>query len=261
MPDEPAVNSQTVLYPDEASKEMIDAGVFYGRSKSRTNPKMKQYVLTNRGGIEIIDLAKTQEGLSRAVDFLKEKVKNGELVLLVGAQPSAQDEVAKVGKELGIPYVANRWLGGTITNFRVISGRIAYWKKLQSDRISGALEKYTKKERLTIERELKRLDKLLSGLETLEREPDVLLVIDPAVHATAVREANRRHIPVIALASVDSDPDLVAYPVVGNTKSRKSIQWFVGKIGAAMREGFALRREETAKSEKGEDEKPKTDER
>ncbi len=241
MPEEVITASQTVAYPEEASREMIEAGVFYGRKKSKTNPKMKPYVLTNRGGIEIINLAKTSEGLEKALAFLREKVQKGALVLLVGMQPAAEEEIMRLARKFEMPYVTNRWAGGTITNFKIVSKRIEYFKKLRSDFASDALLKYTKKERLMLEKEMNRLKELFGGLEHLTKEPDVLIAIDPNLHSTAVREANRLKIPVIALANVDSDPDLIDYLVSGNDNARKSIQWFLGKVEGAIDEGMKLK--------------------
>jgi len=236
-----AQNSQAITYPDEASREMIEAGVFCGRKKSKTNPKMKEYVLANRGGIEIINLTKTAEAMDKAAGFLKEKVKSGGLLLVVGTQPPAEESVLKLAGKFNLPYVVTRWAGGTITNFKIISKRIEYLKKLRSDLASGALDKYTKKERLMLEKELGRLVELFGGLENLTSEPGVLVVVDPKLHDTAVREANRLKIPVVALANVDADPDAVAYLVPGNDRSCKSISWFLGKVESAIEEGMALR--------------------
>lgn len=247
MSDETILTSQAITYPEEASREMIDAGVFYGRKKSKTNPKMKPYVLTNRGGIEIINLAKTSEGLEKAMAFLREKVQKGALLLLVGMQPAAEEGIIRVAQKFQIPYVTNRWAGGTITNFKIVSKRIEYFKKLRSDFASGALEKYTKKERLILEKEMNRLKELFGGLEHLIKEPDILIAIDPNLHSTAVREANRLKIPVIALANVDSDPDLIDHLVSGNDNGRKSIQWFLEKVEAAIEEGIKLKAIATAK--------------
>lgn len=239
MPEEAVISPNT--YPDAASEEMIEAGLFYGRKKSKTNPKMKSYVLVNRGGLEIINLEKTLAGLNTALAFLKEKVKTGGLVLFVGTQPAAQQGIEKLAEEFAMPYVTNRWLGGTVTNYKILSKRVEYLKKLRADLKSGALDKYTKKERLDMEKEMKRLESLMGGLENLSHEPNVFVVVDPNLHMTAVREANRLKIPVIALANVDSDPDMLEYPVVGNNKSVKSIDWFFGKVREAMKEGIAER--------------------
>lgn len=233
-------------YPREASKEMIEAGLFYGRKKSKTNPKMKPYVLASRAGIEIINLAKTAEAIDKACGFLKEKVRLGGLVLLVGTQPAAEEEILKLASKFGLPYVNQGWSGGTLTNFKIISKRVEYLKKLRRDFASGALDKYTKKERVDLEKEMKRLEELFGGLENLAKEPDVLVMIDPNLHLTALREARRLKIPIIALSNVDCDPDLVDYLVPGNDKARKSIGWFLSKIESAIEDGLATRSREAA---------------
>jgi small subunit ribosomal protein S2 len=235
MPEEPLV------YPSEASREMIDAGVFYGRKKSKTNPKMRQFVLANRGGVEIINLQKTGDALDGALGFIKEKMRGNCLALFVGTEPAAEVAIVRLAKKFNFPYVTFRWVGGAITNFKIIAKRIEYLKKLRSDFASRVLEKYTKKERLELEREMKRLEELMGGLENLSREPDLLVMVDPIMHHTALREARRKKIPVVAFANVDADPDDVDYLVPGNDKAKKSIEWFFEKVEKAMDEGVAMR--------------------
>ncbi len=208
---------------------MIDAGVFYGRKKSKTHPKMKQFILGNRNGIEIVNLLKTKELLEKALQFLKDKAASGAAMLFVATQPPA-GEAVKAAAELGIPVVNARWLGGTLTNFKIIQSRIEYFRKLKSDWGKGAFEKYTKKERLGIERELKRLEELFSGVENMTALPEVVIMIDANLHHTALREAKHMNIPVVALVNTDSDPTAVDWPVVGNARAKTSIDWFVGKV-------------------------------
>ena len=220
---------------------MIEAGVFYGRRKSKTNPKMRQFILTNRGGIEVINLEKTGEKLDAAMAFVKEKIRNGGLPLLVGTAPATESLVKKLADEFSFPYVILRWIGGTITNFKIISRRVEYLKKLRADLASGALEKYTKKERLEMEREVKRLEEMMGGLENMPREPELVIIVDPTTHTTAVREARMKRIPVVALANVDADPDVIDYIVPGNDKTRMSVAWFLGNVEKAIQEGIAER--------------------
>ena len=237
MVEEPAVQLKPEeLYPDPVFKEMVEAGVFFGRKKSRTNPKIKSFILTNRSGIEIVNLGKTMEVLEKTTVFLRDKVRNGALVLFVATQPPAEGAV-ELAKEFGYPVVTRRWLGGTLTNFGIISKRIEYFKKLKSDWAANAFEKYTKKERVMIEKELGRLNELMAGLEPLTQIPDVMVVIDPNLHITAVREARHLKVPVIAFANTDSDPDMLNFPVVGNNKGRVSINWFLSKLRVAIEEG------------------------
>jgi small subunit ribosomal protein S2 len=209
-------------YPAEASREMMDAGVFYGRKKSKTNPKMKQFVIANRGGIEIINLQKTEEAMTVASAFVTEKVGKNGMVLFVATIPAAEATIMGLAKKFEFPYVTGRWVGGTLTNFKNIAKRVEYMKKLRTDFAAHALDKYTKKERLEMEREMNRLQELVGGLE-------------------AMREAIVKKIPVVALANVDANPDAIDYLVPGNDKAKLSIEWFLGKIEAAIEEGMKAR--------------------
>jgi len=238
-------DNQAAAYPmanvSETSREMIDAGVFYGRKKSKTNPKMRGFVIANRGGIEVINLEKTEEALSRATAFITEKVRNGGFALFVATEPAAEASIVAIAKKFGMPYVSNRWVGGTITNLKIIGARVDHLKKLRTDLASGALDKYTKKERVEIDREIHRLEELMGGLETMTREPDLFIVIDSNLHSTAIREAQVKKIPIVALANVDADPDVIDYLVPGNDKAKKSIEWFLKKVEAAIESGVKLR--------------------
>ncbi|MBI4085648.1 MAG: 30S ribosomal protein S2 [Candidatus Liptonbacteria bacterium] len=268
------------LYSGERFKELIEAGVFFGRKRTKTNPRMRPYILVTRNEMEIINLEKTLEGLEQALLFLKEKIRGGGSarstgsadspqggslqpgsgqarqasspqggnILLVGTQPQAVEGVVKLAKEFNMPFVTARWLGGLLTNFKIISKRNDYYKKLKDDLRTGGLEKYTKKERLGFEREIRRLEELFGGLENYLALPDALLMIDPNIHMTAVREAKRLKIPIIAYVNTDIDPDLAEYSVIGNTKARKSVNWFLEKAAEAMREAKALHSAEPKES-------------
>jgi small subunit ribosomal protein S2 len=240
MPEDVIVQNSSAQSA-EGSREMMDAGVFYGRKKSKTNPKMRTFVSENRGGIEIINLVKTEEYMANAAAFIKEKVRNNALILLVGTEPSAEASVKEVAIRLGMPYVTTRWVGGAITNFKIISKRVEHLKQLRTDLASGALNKYTKKERLDMEREMTRLEELMGGLELMTKEPDVIIIIDTILHHTALAEAIVKKIPVVALANVDANPDSIDYIVPGNDKAKKSIEWFLRNVEKAVREGMAAR--------------------
>jgi len=235
-------DEQNQMYPAEASREMMDAGVFYGRKKSKTNPKMRQFILANRGGIEIINLQKSSDMMDRAAGFIKEKVRDNSLVLFVGTTPAAEPGITEIAKKFNMPYVTMRWVGGAITNFRIIAKRVEHMKKLRTDLASGSLvDKYTKKERLELEREMIRLEELMGGLENLTREPDLLVIIDPVFHHTALAEARKKNIPVVAFANVDADPDVLDYLVPGNDKAKRSVDWFLEKVTKAAEEGVSMR--------------------
>lgn len=236
MPDEVEKQEENIVM-DEATKEMADAGVFYGRIKAKTNPRMKPFILANRNGVEIINVDKTTEMLGEAAAFLKKKASEGARILLLGTQPGAHAVIKQLAGEFGYPVVTRRWLGGTLTNFRVITKRVEYWKKLKSDLIEGKFKSYTKKEQLEFQKEADRLDETLTGLENLTGRPEVLMVVDPVMHRTAVLEASRLGIPTVAYMNTDGAPEMVTIAVPGNTKARTSIEWFLTKIGEALREG------------------------
>ena len=230
------------MYPGEASREMIDAGVFYGRKKTKTNPKMRPFVFANRAGIEIINLQKTADALEKAVEFIKETISKGkELGIVVGTEPAAESATRALADRFSFPYVTGRWVGGTITNFPIISKRVEHMKKTRTGLASGAFESYTKKERLDMDREVKRLEILMGGLENLSREPDFMIVVNPIVNITAVREARRRKIPIVAFANVDADPDMIDHLVPGNDKAKLSISWFMEKMEKAIEEGMKMK--------------------
>lgn len=230
-------NSTADLFPEDSLKEAVDAGVFYGRKKSKTHPKMRPYILTNRGGVEIINLYKTLEKIEEICDVVKSKVSAGGTLLLVGTQPAAFQAVAKLAKEFDFPYVVSRWLGGTLTNFKIISKRIDYFKKLKANMQSGGFDKYTKKERAKIESEIEKLEEVLGGLEGMTCLPDLVLIVDSNLHMTAVKEARKVKVPVVTFANVDTNPADLDYFVVGNNKAKKSVEWFLAKIEGAVREG------------------------
>lgn len=224
---------------DNASvlEEMAKAGVLYGRKKSKTNPKMFQYIQGVRNGIEIFDLTQTLSLLEMASASLKELSQKGGKILLVGTQPAAKEIIKSMADKFSFPYVAGRWLGGTLTNFKTLSGRIAHYIKLKNDRATGSLEKYTKKERLGFDREIARMENLFGGLETMDRLPDVLLIVDGTLHEIAIREANRLGIPVIAIMNSDGNPEAVKWLITANSFSKTSIQWIMERLTKAIEEG------------------------
>lgn len=217
--------------------EMMGVGLMYGHKKSKTNPKFKKYIFTVRNGIEIIDLAQTLSALESAVEFLKNKISNKGLVLVVASQSAAKEAVKNLSEKFDFAYINDRWIGGLLTNFRVLSQRIEYFKKTQSDFEKGAFEKYTKKERLMINRNIQRMEKMFSGLKNLIKLPDAILIIDPSLkgHVAAVREAKRTGIPLVAILDSDDNPDLIDYPIPANDHAKTSIDWIVNRIADRLR--------------------------
>jgi len=223
--DVPAENLETI-------REMMKAGLMYGHKKSKTNPKFRRYIYANRNGIEIIDLAHTFSALETAIEFLKNQLKEGKSILLVATQPAAKEAVENLAKKFNFSCINERWIGGLLTNFKVISQRLEYFKKIQSDLEKGEFDKYTKKERVMINRNIFRMRKIFTGLENLTRLPDIIFVIDPSLkgHTTAIREAKRVKIPVMAILDSDDDPDLVNFPIPANDHAKMSIDWMINKI-------------------------------
>ncbi len=217
-------------------EEMSKAGLFWGHQKSKTHPRMKAFIAATRNGIEIIDLSQTLEVWEKTAEAIKSKLGDNGVILLVGTTPSSRAAVEALAKKLNLPYVVERWLGGTLTNFKTLSKRIDYFKKLRADREAGKFDKYTKKERLDIDREIKKLTLKFSGIENMQRLPEIVFVADIPHHLTAVREAKRMNIPIVAIANTDADPRLVDYPIPANDRSRAGIEWILSKLEAAINE-------------------------
>ncbi len=220
-------------------EEMMRVGLFLGHKKSKTHPRMKSYVHMTRNGIEIIDISKTLESLNTALDFIKSKVSKGGSVMLVGTTPVARQVVKETAEKLGMPYVVERWLGGTLTNFKTLSKRISYFKKLKSDKASGKLDKYTKKERLDIDREIAKLETNFSGTENMEVLPQVMFVVDATHNMIAVKEAKKMRIPVVAMMNTDLNPEIIEYPVPCNDRTKEGIRWVMEKLAIAVLEAKA----------------------
>lgn len=216
-------------------KEMLEAGVFYGHKKTKTHPKMKPYIFSSRNNIEFIDLNATLLALDKVKDFLKEKISQGAVMLMVATQPAAQEIVENFAQKYNFPYVIQRWLGGTLTNFNIINQRITYYLDMKAKKEQGELDKYTKKERLRIGQELTKMGKVFGGLVNLKKLPDILFVIDTEEHRTAVKEANRLSIPVVAIMSTDCNPTTADYPIPANDHSKTAIEWIMKYLEPAFK--------------------------
>lgn len=210
--------------------QMAEAGVVYGHKKSKTHPRMKPYTSGTRNEIELIDPRATIAGLERAVQAIKEIRSKGEFILFIGTNPAAKGIIKEFATELKMPYVVSRWLGGTLTNFKVINARIRYYEDLKTKIAKGELGKYTKKEQLGFEKEIKKMEEFFVGLVPLDRLPGLLFLVDTNFHKTAVREARILKIPIVALIDTDDDPALTDYPIFGNDHSKKSIEWIISQI-------------------------------
>lgn len=223
---------------DYELEEMMKAGVHMGHAKSKNHPAMQPYIYGVRNTISIIDLTKTKEKLVQALKFIRETVSRGGAVLLVGTRPAARGVISDVAAKTGMPYFTERWIGGTLTNFKVISQRVEYMERLEKEKTSGEFEKYTKKERMKKEEEIVRLKKNFLGLRNLKKPPSVLFVVDINHDDTAIREANRMKIPIVASVDTNSNADLVGWPIPSNDDALPSVRYMVERIGGAIEEGL-----------------------
>jgi len=237
------------MSPVVTMKALLESGVHFGHRTNKWNPKMRPYIFTERNGIHIIDLQQTVKLLDDAYAFVRDTVSNGGTVLFVGTKRQAQDTIQDEAERCGMPYVNERWLGGTITNWFTIQKRIFELERLERMRDSGQLDLLTKKEGLLIERDIERLDKRLHGIRTMKRLPDILFVVDVMREETAVHEANLKEIPVIAMLDTNCDPKNVDYVIPSNDDAIRAIKLIVGKMADAVMEGKAIRSKEVEDEE------------
>lgn len=211
-------------------EEMAQAGVHFGHKTSRVHPKMKPYIQGAKNKIHIIDLKKTEEKLNEALKFIEDIIKEGQTLLLVGTKIQTKNLVKEIAQKCGFFYVNDRWLGGTITNFRTISKRIEYFKELEQKEKEGGFKKYTKKEKAKIEKKLKGLRIKFEGLKEMTRIPNVLFVLDMEKDAIAIREAKKKGLKIMAIADTSTDPDLVDYPIPANDDALSSVRYILEKV-------------------------------
>ncbi len=220
-------------------KELIEAGVHYGHRASRWNPKMRPFIYAKKNLIHIIDLRETIRGLLRARKYLAQVAAGGGVVLFVGTKRQASEIVKREAERCGMPYVNDRWLGGTLTNFRTIRSRFSRLEELEELLNSPEISQYSKKMQAALQREYRKMYRNLNGIRTLDRLPQCLVVVDPKKEHNAVREARKMGIVSIALIDTDSDPDEVDLPIPGNDDSIRSIQLILSKLADAILEGKA----------------------
>lgn len=220
-------------------KQMLEAGVHFGHQTRRWNPRMRPFIFTERHGIHILDLAQTVRRLDAALQQVRETVSAGQAVLFVGTKKQARDVIRTNAERCSMPYVTNRWLGGTLTNWSTISRRIEYLRDLEVRIASGEHEGLPKRERLRLEKQFIRMERAFGGISGLERLPGMIFVIDTKLEDIAVREANRTKIPIIAMCDTDANPDLIDYPVPSNDDAIRSIQLLTARIADAVLEGRA----------------------
>ncbi|HET9506907.1 MAG TPA: 30S ribosomal protein S2 [Gaiellaceae bacterium] len=233
-------------------RELLEAGVHFGHQTRRWNPKMKRFIFTERGGIYIIDLQQTSELLGEAYDFARNIAQRGGTILFVGTKKQAQDAVAQEASRVGMPYVANRWLGGLLTNWKTISDRISHLHELRRLKTEGQLDLLPAKERITMLAELEKLESNLGGVADLKRQPDAIFIVDLRKEQLAVREARRLGLPILALVDTNCDPDEADFVIPGNDDAIRSCSLIVRAIADGIAAGQTkVTEQEFAASENG----------
>jgi small subunit ribosomal protein S2 len=217
--------------------ELLKSGVHFGHQKSRWHPKMKPFIFTERSGVHIIDLEKTRIRLNEALEFVRELSSRGGTIVFIGTKKQAQSLVKKHAESCGSPYVINRWIGGLLTNFPIVKKMIDRLLDLIKKQSSGELDKYTKKEQSEFNKEIMRLQTLVGGISELRKIPDAIFVVDLKIEKTAIREAQRKGISIVAIADTNTDPSKATYPIPANDDATKSIDLITGLIAQSILAG------------------------
>lgn len=236
--EEGLISTQNVRALENLMKEdLLRAGVHFGHRTHKWNPKMKPYIYTKRNGYHIIDISKTFECLINACVKIKEIARKGGKFLFVCTKKQGKDIIEEEAKRCGAFYMVERWLGGTLTNFITIYGRLERMKEIERMKEDGKIDLFPKKERLKIEREYERLYKFFRGIKNMEELPQMVYIVDPVKEEIAVREANRLLIPIVALIDTNGDPEVIEYPIPGNDDAIKSISFITKIIADTIIEG------------------------
>ena len=230
----PELNMQVTQIPYE---DMLKAGMHFGRKRTVFNPAMERYVFTVRDGICIIDLLKTQAQLKNSSEFLKKTINDGKLVLFVALTKQSSESVKSLAESLNMPYVIDRWLGGTLTNFKVMSERVKRLEEMEKDQKSGELDKYTKKERTVFGKELDKMQTKFGGLKKLTRLPDAIFVSSLKESELPVHEAKITGVKVVGIANTDSNPDDIDYVIPANDRSKKYVDLILDALKSELTDG------------------------
>lgn len=236
--------------PNVTMKELLEAGVHFGHQTSRWNPKMKSYVFGARNGIYIIDLQKTVQCAREACEFALKVASEGKRILFVGTKKQAKDVIIEEAQRSGQNYVANRWLGGTLTNYQTIKASIDRMKRIETMKTDGDFEALTKKEQSMMNRELEKLDASLGGIKDMKKLPGALFIIDPMKEHIAVKEAKKLGIPTIAVVDTNCDPDDIDYVIPGNDDAIRAIKLFSHLIAESCIEGGRIFQEKLKSDER-----------
>ena len=222
-------------------KQLLEAGVHFGHRTRRWHPKMRTYIFTERNGIHIIDLQQTMRQVNTAYQVVRDTVREGGLVLFVGTKKQAQETIRGEAERCGMPFITTRWLGGTLTNFRTIRGRVEYMADVERRQARGELDRLPKKEALLLRSELVRFDTRIGGLRNMTHRPDIIFIVDVQRESLAVTEANKLHIPIVAMVDTNCDPDPIDYPIPSNDDAIRAIKLMAGKMADAVIEGIQMR--------------------
>jgi small subunit ribosomal protein S2 len=238
-------------------KQLLETGVHFGHRTKRWNPKMARYIYTERNGVHIIDLQQTVKALEKGYALVRDRVAQGQLILFVGTKRQAQESIRQEATRCNMPYVNQRWLGGTLTNWRTIRERIDHLKQLEARRDAGEFSVLTKREALMLDREIEKLNIRLGGIREMDRLPGVIFVIDVNNEETAVKEADRLEIPIIGMVDTNCNPDRIDHVIPANDDAIRAIRLLTSKMADAALEGMALRKEMAPEEEEvfAEDEK------
>ena len=218
-------------------KQLLEAGVHFGHQTRRWNPKMKEYIFTERNGIYIIDLQKTVKKIEEAYYFVRDLAMEDKTILFVGTKKQAQESIEQEAKRCDMYYVNQRWLGGMLTNFKTIQGRIARLRKIEQMEATGEFDLLPKKEVIQLKLEQSKLEKNLGGIKEMKKLPGALFIVDPRKEHIAVAEARTLHIPIVAIIDTNCDPDEVDYPIPGNDDAIRAVKLITAKMADAVLEG------------------------
>lgn len=222
-------------------KSLLEAGVHFGHQTQRWDPRMRTFIFTERNGIHIIDLQQTVQYLSRACDFVRDVVASEKSILFTGTKRQAQETVETEAKRCLMPYVNNRWLGGTLTNFTTIQGRIDHLARLEDTKARGEHDRLPKKEALKIDKEIERLNRHFGGIKEMTQLPAAIFIIDTTAERIAVAEAHRLGIPIVAMVDTNGNPDEIDYPIPSNDDAIRAVRLITARIADAALEGLTLR--------------------
>lgn len=222
-------------------EELLKAGAHFGHLTRRWNPKMKEFIFMQRNGIHIIDLKKTHALLQETLDAIGKVARSGKKILFVGTKKQAQDIIRNEAMRCGMPYVTHRWLGGMLTNFSTVRKSIARMEEINKMRVDGTYENITKKERLMLDREYEKLEKVMGGISSIGRAPGAIFVVDIVKESIAINEAMKLNIPIFAIVDTNCDPDIPDYIIPANDDAAKAIQLITANVADAIIEGAAER--------------------